>query len=159
MADIKIETDPGDVGLTHGFFRQHPVDAMYRALEAEALPAGQSDLAGLMVFIHGGSFTSGSGAVPIYDGTRFARDGVVLVTINYRLGADGFLWFGEGTPNLGLLDQIAALAWVRENIHAFGGDPAWVAFATTGEPGWPPYQPDSRLTMRFDNRCAVTAGP
>jgi para-nitrobenzyl esterase len=78
----------------------------------------------VMVFIHGGSFTGGSGAITTYNGSRFARDGVVLVTINYRLGADGFLWFGEGSPNLGLLDQIAALAWVRDNIRAFGGDPA-----------------------------------
>jgi len=78
----------------------------------------------VMVFIHGGSFTSGSGAIPTYNGSQFARHGVVLVTINYRLGADGFLWFGDGTPNLGLLDQIAALAWVRDNIRAFGGDPA-----------------------------------
>lgn len=88
-----------------------------------------SDIEGakpVMVFIHGGSFTSGSGAIPTYNGARFARNGVVLVTINYRLGADGFLWFGEGTPNLGLLDQIAALAWVRDNIQAFGGDPAAV---------------------------------
>ena len=77
----------------------------------------------VMVFVHGGSFTSGSGAISTYDGTRFARDGIVLVTINYRLGADGFLWFGSGTPNLGLLDQVAALTWVRENIAAFGGDP------------------------------------
>ncbi|MCK2238942.1 MULTISPECIES: carboxylesterase/lipase family protein [unclassified Crossiella] len=78
----------------------------------------------VMVFIHGGSFTGGSGSVPCYDGAAFARDGVVLVTINYRLGADGFLWFGQGAPNLGLLDQIAALAWVRDNIAGFGGDPA-----------------------------------
>jgi para-nitrobenzyl esterase len=78
----------------------------------------------VMVFIHGGAFTSGSGAVPGYDGSRFARDGVVLVTINYRLGADGFLWFGDGVPNLGMLDQVAALEWVRDNIAAFGGDPA-----------------------------------
>ena len=77
----------------------------------------------VMVFIHGGAFKSGSGAVPLYDGSNFARDGVVLVTINYRLGADGFLWFGEGVPNLGLLDQVAALAWVRDNIRGFGGDP------------------------------------
>ncbi|MFI9387930.1 carboxylesterase/lipase family protein [Kutzneria sp. NPDC052558] len=84
------------------------------------------DLAGdrpVMVYIHGGSFTSGSGSIPGYNGARFARDGVVLVTINYRLGADGFLWFGEGTPNLGLLDQIAALTWVRDNVAGFGGDP------------------------------------
>jgi para-nitrobenzyl esterase len=78
----------------------------------------------VMVFIHGGSFTGGSGAISTYNGARFAHRGVVLVTINYRLGADGFLWFGEGTPNLGLLDQIAALTWVRDNIQAFGGDPA-----------------------------------
>jgi para-nitrobenzyl esterase len=77
----------------------------------------------VMVFIHGGAFSTGSGSVSIYDGSAFARDGVVLVTINYRLGADGFLWTGEGTPNLGLLDQVAALEWVRDNIRSFGGDP------------------------------------
>jgi para-nitrobenzyl esterase len=80
----------------------------------------------VMVFIHGGSFTSGSGGLAGYDGSRFARDGIVLVTINYRLGADGFLWFGDGAPNLGMLDQIAALEWVRDTIAAFGGDPASV---------------------------------
>jgi para-nitrobenzyl esterase len=80
----------------------------------------------VMVFIHGGAFSTGSGSVSVYNGARFARDGVVLVTINYRLGADGFLWVGEGVPNLGLLDQIAALEWVRDNIAAFGGDPQQV---------------------------------
>ena len=69
-----------------------------------------------MVFIHGGAFSTGSGSVSVYNGARFARDGVVLVTINYRLGADGFLWVGDGVPNLGLLDQIAALEWVRDHI-------------------------------------------
>ena len=83
---------------------------------------GTDGSAPVMVFIHGGSFTTGSGAVPSYNGAAFARDGVVLVTINYRLGAEGFLWTGEGTPNLGLLDQIAALQWVQDNIAAFGGD-------------------------------------
>ncbi|MCL1674537.1 carboxylesterase/lipase family protein [Elizabethkingia meningoseptica] len=77
----------------------------------------------VMVFIHGGAFVVGSGAVPGYDGSNFARDGVVLVTINYRLGVEGFLWFGDGVPNLGMLDQIAALKWVRDNIANFGGDP------------------------------------
>ena len=76
----------------------------------------------VMVWIHGGAFSNGSGAVPQYDGSRFARDGVVCVTINYRLGADGFLYLGDGIANLGLLDQIAALIWVQENIAAFGGD-------------------------------------
>jgi para-nitrobenzyl esterase len=80
----------------------------------------------VMLWIHGGSFVRGSGAVQAYDGTRFARDGVVCVTINYRLGADGFLYLGDGIANRGLLDQIAALEWVQENIRAFGGDPARV---------------------------------
>ena len=75
----------------------------------------------VMVWIPGGMFEVGSGAS--YDGSRFARDGVVCVTINYRLGAEGFLYLGEGAANLGLLDQVAALAWVRDNIAAFGGDP------------------------------------
>jgi para-nitrobenzyl esterase len=80
----------------------------------------------VMVWIHGGAFMRGSGALPTYDGARFARDGVVCVTINYRLGADGFLYLEGGTGNRGLLDQIAALEWVQENIRAFGGDPARV---------------------------------
>ncbi|MFD2416326.1 carboxylesterase/lipase family protein [Amycolatopsis pigmentata] len=77
----------------------------------------------VMVWVHGGAFTNGSGSVPSYDGSRFARDGVVCVTINYRLGVDGFLFLDDGAPaNLGLRDQVAALRWVRENIAAFGGD-------------------------------------
>ena len=81
----------------------------------------------VFVWIHGGAFVNGSGAVPVYDGTAFARDGVVCVTINYRLGVDGFLHFADDGPaNRGLLDQVAALRWVQENIAAFGGDPARV---------------------------------
>jgi para-nitrobenzyl esterase len=80
----------------------------------------------VMVWIHGGAFSNGSGAVPTYDGSRFARDGIVLVTINYRLGVDGFLFLGDGVSNLGLLDQVAALEWVRDNIASFGGDPGTV---------------------------------
>lgn len=77
----------------------------------------------VMVWIHGGGFVNGSNSVPIYDGTAFARDGVVLVGVNYRLGAEGFLLLPGGTPDLGLLDQVAALRWVQENVAAFGGDP------------------------------------
>jgi carboxylesterase type B len=77
----------------------------------------------VMVWIAGGAFEHGTGAAPMYDGSRFARDGVVCVTINYRVGADGFLYLGPGVANNGLLDQIAALTWVQENIAAFGGDP------------------------------------
>src|SRR2546430_634105 len=78
----------------------------------------------VMVWIAGGLFEyHGTGASPWYDGSRFARDGVVCVTINYRVGAEGFLYLGDGVANRGLLDQVAALEWVRENIAAFGGDP------------------------------------
>ncbi len=80
----------------------------------------------VFVWIHGGAFVNGSGAVSLYDGSAFARDGVVCVTINYRLGVEGFLDPGEGVTNLGLRDQIAALEWVRDNIAGFGGDPSRV---------------------------------
>lgn len=77
----------------------------------------------VMVFIHGGAFTGGAGAADVYDGAAFARAGIVCVTINYRLGIEGFLPI-EGAPtNLGLRDQIFALRWVQDNISAFGGDP------------------------------------
>jgi para-nitrobenzyl esterase len=80
----------------------------------------------VMVWSPGGAFHFSSGAS--YDGSRFARDGVVCVTINWRTGADGFLFLGDGDDgaNLGLLDQVAALVWVQENISAFGGDPGCV---------------------------------
>lgn len=92
-------------------------------------PAADDASRPVMVWIHGGAFLVGSGSVPMYDGAAFARDDVVLVTINYRLHALGFLHLDElfaeasGTGNLGILDQIAALEWVRDNIAAFGGDP------------------------------------
>jgi para-nitrobenzyl esterase len=85
----------------------------------------------VMFWIHGGAFVNGSGSSPIYDGTPFTKHGdVVVVTINYRLGAFGFLHLDEvfgdefaGSGNAGILDQVAALEWVRDNIEAFGGDP------------------------------------
>ncbi|WP_405684405.1 carboxylesterase/lipase family protein [Streptomyces sp. NBC_00057] len=77
----------------------------------------------VLVWIHGGSLLHGSSAVPLYDGAAFARDGVVLVSVNYRLGIEGFGVFPDAPANRGLLDQLAALAWVRDNIAAFGGDP------------------------------------
>jgi para-nitrobenzyl esterase len=92
-------------------------------------PALDGELRPVLVWIHGGGFTNGSSAVSGYDGTRFARDGLVFVSINYRLGADGFLLLDDAPANRGLLDQIAALRWVRENIAAFGGDPAAVTIA------------------------------
>jgi para-nitrobenzyl esterase len=85
----------------------------------------------VMVWIHGGAFTGGSGTVPLYDGTEMARKGVVFITINYRLGIFGFLahpWLSAESPekvsgNYGILDQVEALKWVKNNISAFGGDP------------------------------------
>lgn len=77
----------------------------------------------VLVWIHGGSLLHGSSAVPVYNGAAFARDGVVLVSVNYRLGVEGFGVFPDAPANRGLLDQIAALTWVRDNIAAFGGDP------------------------------------
>lgn len=90
-----------------------------------------TEAAGLpvLVWIHGGSLLHGSSAVPVYDGWAFARDGVVLVSVNYRLGIEGFGLFPDAPANRGLLDQLAALEWVRENIAAFGGDPDRVTVA------------------------------
>jgi para-nitrobenzyl esterase len=88
-------------------------------------------LAPVMVWIHGGGFVNGSGTAALYDGAALARQGVVVVTINYRLGRFGFFAHpaltkeaaGGPVANYGLMDQIAALEWVRRNIAAFGGDP------------------------------------
>ncbi|RII18502.1 Carboxylesterase [Streptomyces sp. YIM 130001] len=80
----------------------------------------------VMVWIHGGALTRGSSAVPVYDGAAFARDGVVLVSLNYRLGVEGYGLFPDAPANAGLRDQLAALTWVQENIASFGGDPAAV---------------------------------
>lgn len=83
----------------------------------------------VLVWIHGGSLLHGSSAVPLYDGAAFARDGVVLVSVNYRLGVEGFGVLPDAPDNRGLLDQLAALEWVRDNIAAFGGDPRRVTVA------------------------------
>jgi para-nitrobenzyl esterase len=97
-----------------------------------------------MVWVHGGALVTGNGATPWYDGTALAQKGVVLVTINYRLGPMGFLAHpalsAESSPassgNYGILDQIAALRWVRDNIHAFGGDPKNVTIFGESAGSW-----------------------
>jgi para-nitrobenzyl esterase len=91
----------------------------------------------VFVWIHGGGFNQGSTSIAVYDGEQLARDGLVVVTINYRVGLLGFMAHPELTKesgahssgNYGLLDQLEALKWVRKNIAAFGGDPARVAIA------------------------------
>ncbi len=98
----------------------------------------------VMVWIHGGGLTRGSGAVPFYDGDALAKKGVVLVTVNYRLGIFGFFAHPELTKesdrnasgNYALLDQIAALEWVHKNIAAFGGDPNRVTIFGESAGSW-----------------------
>jgi len=99
-----------------------------------AAPAakGVAGLLPVMVWIYGGALLNGTASLPLYDGAQFARRGVVLVSFNYRLGRFGIFAHpaltreaadGGRIANYGLMDQIAALAWVRRNIRAFGGDP------------------------------------
>ena len=83
----------------------------------------------VLVFIHGGGFATGAGSTTAFDGTAFARDGVLAVTINYRLAVEGFALLPDAATNRGLRDQVAALEWIRDNITAFGGDPGQVTIA------------------------------
>jgi para-nitrobenzyl esterase len=94
-------------------------------------PAGAKNLP-VMVWIHGGAFRLGYGGAPLYDGAELAKQGVIVVTVNYRLGLLGFYAHpalsaeakpGDPLGNYGLMDQVAALKWVQDNIAAFGGDP------------------------------------
>ena len=101
-----------------------------------ATPSTTADKKAVLVWIHGGAYRSGQGAIPWYNGASFATHGnIVVVTINYRLGALGFTdlsSFAEGYETSGvngLLDQIKALEWVQNNISAFGGDPERVTIA------------------------------
>src|SRR5437870_63597 len=106
--------------------------------------ARASDKRPVMVWIHGGALTRGSGVNGVYCGNALAKKGVVLVTINYRLGPLGYLAHPELTSespqhasgNYGVLDQIAALKWVQKNIAAFGGDPARVTIFGESAGSW-----------------------
>ncbi|HEY5859284.1 MAG TPA: carboxylesterase family protein [Actinomycetota bacterium] len=100
--------------------------------------APASDALPVLVYVPGGGFTTGSGALPLYDGEALAARGeVITVTINYRLGVLGFLSHpdlaeetgDDASGNFGILDQIAALEWIRDNIASFGGDPDRVTIA------------------------------
>jgi para-nitrobenzyl esterase len=98
----------------------------------------------VMVWIHGGAWTRGSGSTPTYDGTALAKKGVVVVTTNYRLGVFGFLAHPELTGespnhssgNYAILDHVAALKWVQKNIAAFGGDPSRVTIFGESAGSW-----------------------
>ncbi|MEV7799958.1 carboxylesterase family protein [Microbacterium foliorum] len=97
------------------------VNVFTPGLTASALP--------VLVWIHGGGYFAGSPASPWYDGRNFNRDGVVTVSISYRLGFDGFGWIEDAPSNRGVRDWMLALEWVQQNIAAFGGDPGRVIIA------------------------------
>jgi len=107
-------------------------DCLYLNIWAPIQTSNRSRNAPIMLWIYGGGGTMGAGSLPTYDGSAFARDGVMLVTINYRLGAlAGFAHpaltkaakSNEGLANYHLLDAMAALRWIKDNAKAFGGDP------------------------------------
>lgn len=120
-------------GADEGFFAQpdfpESEDCLFLNVWA---PAGDADAGNpVMVWIHGGGFVVGTSSLPVYDGEALARAGVVVVSVNYRLGLLGFFAHpgltaespNGASGNQGLHDQVAALQWVRDNIAAFGGDP------------------------------------
>jgi len=103
-------------------------DCLYLNIWSPSLAS--SSLKPVYVFIHGGSFVRGDGSQPAYDGESMASEGIVYISINYRLGVFGFMAHpelskesGHGSGNYGLLDQVAALKWIKKNIASFGGDP------------------------------------
>jgi para-nitrobenzyl esterase len=119
----------GDGAIAQGGNQAQSEDCLFLNVFA---PHGAKH-APVMVWIHGGAHRFGSGSGPLYDGTNFAKDGVILVSINYRLGLLGYFAHPALTKaaapdaplgNYGQMDQIAALQWVKHNIAAFGGDPA-----------------------------------
>ncbi|WP_337001815.1 MULTISPECIES: carboxylesterase/lipase family protein [unclassified Microbacterium] len=107
----------GDSTLNVNVFTPSPLPAV----PGEGLP--------VLVWIHGGGYFAGSPASPWYDGRNFNRDGVVTVSLSYRLGFDGFGWIEDAPSNRGVRDWLLALEWVQQNIAAFGGDPERVTIA------------------------------
>jgi para-nitrobenzyl esterase len=106
-------------------------DCLYLNVWTPAMPGQRQAPLPVMVWIHGGAFVTGAGSIPVYDGAALARKGVVVVTINYRVGVLGYFAHPELVAeaqggicaNFGTTDQIEALHWVARNIEAFGGDP------------------------------------
>ena len=106
-------------------------DCLYLNVWTAAKTAGEKRP--VMVWIHGGAFVGGMTGTPMFDGTKFAQKGVVLVSIAYRLGVFGFMAHpelsresGKGSGTYGIQDMIAGLQWVKNNIAQFGGDPSCV---------------------------------
>ncbi len=121
----------------------------------------------VMVWCHGGAFTSGSGSAPLYDGANLARRGdVVVVTLNHRLGLLGYTYLGHASDlfgasgNVGMLDIVAALAWVRDNIANFGGDPGRVlVFGESGGGQKVSTLLAMPLAKGLFNRAVIESGP
>jgi para-nitrobenzyl esterase len=118
----------GDTGVTLIPEPSVPGDATLNVNVFTPAPGRDAALP-VLVWIHGGGFTAGSPASPWYDGAAFNRDGVVTVSLSYRLGFDGFGLIDGAVSNRGVRDWIAGLEWVQQNIAAFGGDPARVTLA------------------------------
>jgi para-nitrobenzyl esterase len=130
-----MQDEPGErLPWSKEFMTQGPVSEDCLFLNVWTSAKSRDEKEAVMVYIYGGGFTEGSGSVAVYNGSHLAQKGVVVVTINYRVGPLGFLVYPELTKesehhssgNYGLLDQIAALQWVQRNIAAFGGDPTRV---------------------------------
>ncbi|WP_258566812.1 carboxylesterase family protein [Microbacterium sp. Se5.02b] len=110
----------GEIGELLGSVRIDGDDILTANVWAPTEASG----APVLLWIHGGALERGTAALPLYDGTVFANAGVVFVSINYRLGSEGFSVLDGAPRNLGLRDAAAALEWVHREIAAFGGDPA-----------------------------------
>jgi para-nitrobenzyl esterase len=131
-------------------------------------PAGRGGRRPVFVYLYGGGFNEGSGSVAIYDGEALAKKGLVVVTVNYRVGVFGFLAHPElaaespraASGNYGLLDQVAALRWIQQNIAAFGGDPANVTIAGQSAGAMSVYLlTASPRTRGLFHRVIVQSGP
>lgn len=122
---------------TEEFMHQGDVSEDCLYLNVWALAERSETPRPVLMYIHGGGFREGSGSVALYDGEALAKKGLVVVTVNYRLGPFGFFAHPaltaasehQASGNYGMLDQVAALQWIRDNIEAFGGDPGAVTIA------------------------------
>ncbi len=133
----QVATPQGLGPWSHEYETSDPVSEDCLYLNIWSPPAKSATKRPVLVWIYGGGFGSGSGAVPIYNGAALAKKGIVVVNMNYRVGIYGFFAHADldkenaehASGNYGLMDQIAALQWVRANIAAFGGDPDNVTIA------------------------------
>ena len=152
---------------TEEFMHQGAVDedCLYLNVWATARGSGRRPV---FVYLYGGGFNEGAGSIAVYDGEALAKKGLVVVTINYRVGVFGFLAHPDlaaeskraASGNYGLLDQVAALQWVQQNIAAFGGDPGNVTIAGQSAGAMSVYLlTASPRTRGLFHRAIVQSGP